>query len=71
MDFNQLEFAVYCIGSVADSIGRDARDVYNMLKSSGILMGYIVLCYDVLHTFGKEYIVDDIVSLMEKKGVIQ
>lgn len=70
MDFDQLEFAVYCIGSVADAIGKDARDVYRLLKSSGILMEYIIPCYDVLHTFGKQYIVEDIVSLMKKKGVI-
>jgi len=31
--------------------------------------GYIVPCYDVLHSFSKEYIVDDLVSLMQQKGV--
>jgi hypothetical protein len=40
-------------------------EVYRRLKSSGILMDYIVACYDVLHTFGRLYLVDDITSLMK------
>jgi hypothetical protein len=33
-------------------------------------MDYIVGCYDVLHTFGRLYLVEDITSLMRKKGVL-
>ncbi|MDK7192681.1 DUF3791 domain-containing protein [Bifidobacterium sp. UMB1197] len=32
-------------------------------------MSYIVPSYDVLHTQGKEYITNDIVSFMREKGV--
>ena len=32
---------------------------------------YIVPCYDVLHTFSREYIVEDLVDLMNKKGVLE
>ena len=35
-----------------------------------IIDDYIVPCYDVLHTFSKEYIVEDLVSYMRKKGVL-
>lgn len=70
MNFDQLDFTVYCIGCVAEALKTDDRDVYNMLKTSGILYEYIVPCYDVLHTFGKDYLVEDIVSLMKKKGML-
>ena len=40
-----------------------------MLKTAGILDEYILPCYDVLHTQGKEYIVNDITELMKRKGV--
>ncbi|MCD8208032.1 MAG: DUF3791 domain-containing protein [Bacteroidales bacterium] len=46
------------------------NNVYAMLKQSGILYDYIVPCYDVLHTFGSDYIVEDITDYMKKKGLI-
>ena len=30
---------------------------------------YILPCYNVLHTQGKDYIVNDIIELMKRKGV--
>lgn len=70
MNFEQLDFTVYCIGSVADALRMNAREVYRLLKTSGILKSYIIPSYDVLHTFSKEYLVEDVVSLMKEKGVI-
>ena len=70
MNFEQLNFSIFCIGSVADALKKNDREVYHLLKESDILTGYIVPIYDVLHTFSKEYLVDDIISYMEEKGVI-
>ena len=42
-------------------------EVYRRLKSSGILMDYIVACYDVLHTFGRLCLVEDITELIKKR----
>lgn len=70
MNFDQLDFTVYCIGSIADALKTNAREVYQLLKDSGILTNYIIPSYDVLHTFSKEYLVDDIVSLMKEKELI-
>ena len=39
-----------------------------MLNSSGILDGYIIGAYDVLHTLGKEYLVEDITELVNNSG---
>ena len=36
-----------------------------------ILKEYIVPSYDVLHTFSKEYLIEDLVSYMKEKGVLQ
>lgn len=70
MNFEQLNFSVFCIGSVADALEMNARKVYHLLKESDILTGYIIPSYDVLHTFSKEYLVEDIISYMKEKGVI-
>lgn len=68
---NELEFAIFCIENVASTLGRDSRDVYEMLtKKSDILYSYIVSEYETLHTQGKEYIVNDIIEFMKKRGVI-
>ncbi len=66
----QLEFAIFCIENTAIRLGIDVRQVYEALtEKSGILNEYLVPEYEVLHTQGKEYIVDDILELLEERGV--
>ena len=63
---NELEFAVFCI----ENLAVDAIDVYKALtKKSDILYQYIIPEYEVLHTQSKEYIMDDILDVMEERGV--
>lgn len=70
MNIKVLEFVTYCIGALSLKLRLPRHDVYKRLKSSGILDEYIVPCYDVLHTFGRSYIVDDLLECMKKKGVL-
>ena len=70
MNSQSLNFTIFCIGSLADHSKISARDVYHKLQSAGIISDYIVPCYDVLHTFSKEYIVEDLVEYMKKRGVL-
>ena len=66
-----LEFSIFCIEEVAAKLQLPGNVVYDMLtKKTRILSDYIVPSYDVLHTQGKQYIVDDIISLMKEEGVI-
>lgn len=67
---DELEFAIFCIESIAAETGRSTEDVYTMLaEKSDILSSYIVPGYDVLHTQGKEYIVEDILDVMRERGL--
>lgn len=70
MKKEELNFTIYCVGIVAESLGCDARDVYRLMRQGNIIMGYIVPCFDVLHTFSRDYIVDDLTRLMKKKGLL-
>lgn len=71
MDERELEFAIFCIENVALFLKRDAQEVYKMLtEKSEILYDYIIPEYEMLHTQGKEYIVNDIVDFMKEKGVV-
>ena len=67
----QLEFAVFCIENVAEHLGRDPVEVYDLLaKKSSILKDYIFALFDVLHTQGRDYIVEDIEDVMRSEGVL-
>ena len=66
-----LEFAIFCIEGVAERLQLPGNVVYDLLtQKSRILPDYIVPAYDALHTQGKEYVVDDIISFMKEQGVI-
>lgn len=71
MDYKALNFVIFCVGSVADALKMSAKDVYRRMSAGNIISSYIVPCYDVLHTFSREYIVEDLIDLMNKKGVLQ
>lgn len=70
MDKNILEFVTYCISQLARILKLSQGEVYRRLNNSGILYEYIVPSYDVLHTFGSAYLMDDLTNYMKEKGVL-
>ncbi|HJA99716.1 MAG TPA: DUF3791 domain-containing protein [Candidatus Mediterraneibacter merdavium] len=67
---DELEFVVFCIENVAAKLGVGAELVYQAFtEKSDILNGYIVPEYEVLHTQGRDYIVDDLLDVMRERGV--
>ena len=67
----ELEFAIFCIENIAAKLGVSAEKVYDALtEKSDILNDYIIQEYEILHTQGKEYIVDDIIEVMKERGVL-
>lgn len=69
-NFNELEFAVFCIENVAAKLGVYAERVYRAFtEKSDILNGYIIPEYEVLHTQSREYIIDDLLDVMKERGV--
>ena len=66
----ELEFAIFCIENVAARLGVGAEQVYKAFtEKSDILYGYIVPVYEPLHTQGKDYIVNELLEVMEERGV--
>lgn len=70
MSFEILNFITFCVGSLADALKMSAGQVYRLLRVSGILSGYLIPNYDVLHTFSKEYIVEDLILCMKERGAL-
>ena len=67
----ELEFAIFCMENIAAKLGVSAEKVYDALtEKSDILNDYIIPEYEILHTQGKEYIVDDIIEVMKERGVL-
>ena len=68
----QSFFAVFCIEALADELQTTGDEIYTMLtEKSGILDNYIVPFYDALHTQGREYIVRELIELMQENGVLE
>ena len=70
MSSDQLDFVTYCIGNLSMRLQLPQRTIYLKLKDSAILENYIVKGYEVLHTFGKEYLMDDLITYMQEKGAL-
>ena len=70
MSVDQLDFVTFCIGNLSIRLNMPQKVVYIKLKDSGILDDYIVKGYDVLHTFGKEYLMNDLIDYMQEKGAL-
>jgi hypothetical protein len=67
---DELEFAVFCIENLAQRLDTKPERVYQALtEESDILGDYIVPGYETLHTQSKDYIVDDILEVMQERGV--
>lgn len=65
---NELEFSTFIFYSLSDSWNISPAEIYKVLNSSGILDGYVIEAYDVLHTLGKEYLIKDITELVKERG---
>lgn len=66
----EMEFCVFLINSLAERLGLLTPDVYKKLSDSRILDEYVIPCYDVLHTLGEEYLIQDITDMMQERGIL-
>ena len=64
----QINYVTSVIGALALMTGLSCAVIYKKLKSAGIIRDYLVGAYDVLHTFSLEYVAEDVIELMKKKG---
>ena len=67
-----LEFAIFCIDSLAEYLNKDTKEIYKLLKyDTDVIDNYIIPCYEPLHTQSKSYIVQELVDVLKEKGAIQ
>ncbi len=66
---NELSFSIFILYSLAEKWNKTPAAVYKILNSTGILDNYVIAGYDMLHTQGREYLVEDITDFVREKGV--
>lgn len=65
----ELVFSIFILYGLAEKWEKTPAAVYDILNATGILDDYVIAGYDVLHTLGKEYLVEDITEYAREKGV--
>ena len=70
MSDKQIEYSVFCIENVAKKLGKTGTEIFQILNNSGLLHSYIIPSYEALHTQSKQYIVDEIVSVLKERNLV-
>ena len=69
MNRESFSFVIYMIHACANRWSKFPSDVYKLLQKTGCIDNYLVPHYDILHTQGTDYIVDDIKEYLGIRGV--
>ena len=70
MTAKELKFTVFCIENLAERLNITGDNVYKLLaEKTNILDNYIIPHYDTLHTQGKEYIVNELIEVLQERGI--
>ena len=68
MNESSLAFTVYMIHELANARNLSPGEVYRALKDSGCIDQYLVPHYEVLHTMGTQYLMNDITQYVSSRG---
>ncbi len=69
MGKKELEFVTFMLYQLSEAWNMSPSKVYARLIEANAIDGYILSCYDVLHTLGSKYLVEDITELVRERGV--
>lgn len=64
-----FEFVIYMLHACAEKWSMLPTAVYKKLKESGCISKLLVPYYDVLHTQGTAFVVDDIEDYLSARGI--
>jgi Protein of unknown function (DUF3791) len=69
MSNNQLRFVIFILNKYALATKLSIREVYKQFDELHILDDYIIKHYDVLHTLGEHYLIEDLTELVNLKSL--
>ena len=71
MSNGQLTFAVFVLNKYALATKQPIGEVYRRFDKLRILDDYILKHYEVLHTLGENYLIEDLTELVAQKSLQQ
>ena len=66
---DQIDFSTFILYRLAEHWGRSVPDTYHILDKTNAIDGYLIPGYDMLHTLGSEYLVNDLTDYVQEQGV--
>ena len=66
-------FASSCVETAAKKLNMSTSEMYKRMKRVGLIEGFILKCYDGLHTQSREHVTEDVLGALsiweKKKGI--
>lgn len=62
---NRMIFASSCVESAARKRGVSTTEMYLRMKHVGLMDGFILKCYDALHTQSREHVTEDVLGALD------
>ncbi len=69
MTKESMSFVIFIIHACAEKWHKFAPEVYTLLQRANCINDYLVPYYDVLHTQGEKYLVNDVEGYLTKRGI--
>ena len=67
-------FAASCVESAAKAENISSSEMYKRMKRVGLIEGFILMCYEGLHTQSRQHVTEDVLGALAiweaKKGVV-
>ena len=68
MNKDSFSFVIYMIHACSNKWNESPAEVYSKLKDTNCIMDFLVPNYDILHTQGTGYIVENIEEYLSVRG---
>ena len=69
MNQDTFSFVIYMIHACSNRWHLPPSEVYQKMTRADCINSYLVAHYDVLHTLGTGYLVDDVREYLERRGI--
>lgn len=69
LERDQINFSTFVLYRLADHWGKSVPDAYHILDKANAIEGYLIPGYDMLHTLGSEYLVNDLTDYVQEQGI--
>ncbi|MBR1709609.1 MAG: DUF3791 domain-containing protein [Clostridia bacterium] len=65
----EIEFVTFILYQLSEVWHITPSKVYAKLSEANAIDGYLLPCYDTLHTLGSKYLVEDLTEMLAERGV--